>query len=207
VWPPKESNHEPGRNRSRAPVTRAFVSLADTLVDEYDVIDLLDRLIGYSFALLAADAAGIVLAHARGQLRAVAASSKDAQLVDLLRSGRRDRRAFDGESNAHDTNSLTGRGGAKLEQPSDLNRPERARTAPPRPAQSLFPLVTAFAGPGWQLKGQSLRRRSSIAVLSCANIDGHDPLCRSDDAYWSKRNRSFGTASSPCGRGPARRVR
>jgi GAF domain-containing protein len=65
-------------------ITRAFVSLADTLVDEYDVIDLLDRLVGYSVELLAADAAGIVLADARGELRAVAASSQDAQLMELL---------------------------------------------------------------------------------------------------------------------------
>jgi GAF domain-containing protein len=65
-------------------VARAFVSLADTLVDEYDVIDLLDRLVGYSVELLAADAAGIVLADARGRLRAVAASSEDAQLMELL---------------------------------------------------------------------------------------------------------------------------
>ena len=65
-------------------ITRAFVSLADTLVDEYDVIDLLDRLVGYSVELLAADAAGIVLADARGRLRAVAASSEDAQLMELL---------------------------------------------------------------------------------------------------------------------------
>jgi GAF domain-containing protein len=65
-------------------ITRAFVSLADTLVDEYDVIDLLDRLVGYSVELLAADAAGIVLADAHGRLRAVAASSEDAQLMELL---------------------------------------------------------------------------------------------------------------------------
>jgi hypothetical protein len=35
----------------------AFVGLADSLVDDYDVIELLDRLVGYSVELLAADAA------------------------------------------------------------------------------------------------------------------------------------------------------
>jgi GAF domain-containing protein len=65
-------------------VGRAFVSLADTLVDEYDIIDLLDRLVGYSVELLAADAAGIVLGDAQGKLRVVAASSEDAQLMELL---------------------------------------------------------------------------------------------------------------------------
>ena len=65
-------------------VSRAFVSLADTLVDEYDVIDLLDRLVSYSVELLMAQAAGIMLGDARQQLRAVAASSEDAQLMELL---------------------------------------------------------------------------------------------------------------------------
>jgi GAF domain-containing protein len=65
-------------------LSRAFVSLADTLVDDYDIIDLLDRLIGYSVELLAADAAGIMLADPRAELRAVAASSEDAQLMELL---------------------------------------------------------------------------------------------------------------------------
>ncbi len=63
---------------------RAFVALADTLVDDYDVIDLLDRLVGYSVELLAADAAGIVLGDARGELRVVAASSEDAEMMELL---------------------------------------------------------------------------------------------------------------------------
>ena len=44
-----------------ARVIRVFVELADTLVDDYDVIDLLDRLAGSSVDLLAADAAGILL--------------------------------------------------------------------------------------------------------------------------------------------------
>lgn len=70
-----------GREES---VTRAFVTLADTLVDDYDVIELLARLVGFSVELLAADAAGIVLGDSRRTLRAVAASSEAAELMELL---------------------------------------------------------------------------------------------------------------------------
>ncbi len=65
-------------------ISEAFVALADTLVDDYDVIDLLDNLVGYSMTLLAADAAGLLLVDAHGQLRVVAASSEDAELVELM---------------------------------------------------------------------------------------------------------------------------
>jgi GAF domain-containing protein len=65
-------------------VTRAFVSLADTLVDDYDVIDLLTRLVDYGVELLAADAAGIVLADPLGQLRVMAATDEDARVTELL---------------------------------------------------------------------------------------------------------------------------
>lgn len=65
-------------------VSRAFVSLADTLVDDYDTIELLDRLVGHSVALLAADAAAIMLVDPSGRLRAVASSSEDADLMELM---------------------------------------------------------------------------------------------------------------------------
>jgi GAF domain-containing protein len=65
-------------------VSRAFVALADTLVDDYDIIDLLDQLIAHSVTLLAADAAGIMLGDPHRQLRVVAASSEDAELMELL---------------------------------------------------------------------------------------------------------------------------
>jgi GAF domain-containing protein len=65
-------------------IARAFVTLADTLVDEYDVIDLLDRLVGFCVRLLPADAAGIMLGDARRELRAVAASDEDAHVMELL---------------------------------------------------------------------------------------------------------------------------
>lgn len=65
-------------------VARAFVSLADTLVDDYDVIELLTRLVDYSVELLSADAAGIMLADQEGKLRAVAASNEDARVIELM---------------------------------------------------------------------------------------------------------------------------
>src|SRR3954447_16208060 len=65
-------------------VSLAFVTLADALVDEYDVLELLHRLADFSVQLLPADAAGIVLGDARRELRAVAASDEAAQVVELL---------------------------------------------------------------------------------------------------------------------------
>ncbi len=65
-------------------VSDAFVALADTLVDDYDIIDLLDRLVAHCVALLAADAAGLLLGDTHNQLRVAAASSEDATTMELL---------------------------------------------------------------------------------------------------------------------------
>jgi GAF domain-containing protein len=65
-------------------LARAFVSLADTLVDDYDVIELLTRLVDYSVELLDADAGGIVLADPHGLLQVVATSNEDARVTELM---------------------------------------------------------------------------------------------------------------------------
>ncbi len=65
-------------------VSQAFAALADTLVDDYDIIDLLDKLVAHSVELLAADAAGLMLGDARHELRVVAASSEDATTMEML---------------------------------------------------------------------------------------------------------------------------
>lgn len=65
-------------------LSRAFVGLADTLVDDYDIIDLLDRLVGYSVELLTADAAGILLVDSQHALQVVASSHEDANVMELL---------------------------------------------------------------------------------------------------------------------------
>jgi GAF domain-containing protein len=62
----------------------AFVGLSDTLVDDYDVIDVLDRLVGHSVSLLEADAAGILLVDLQGRLRVVASSNEESDWTELM---------------------------------------------------------------------------------------------------------------------------
>ncbi len=79
-----EAQTPTGTDSREQRVSRAFVELADSLVDDYDIIELLQRLVGHSVELLAADAAAIMLVDAREQLRVVASSSEDAELMELL---------------------------------------------------------------------------------------------------------------------------
>jgi transcriptional regulator with GAF, ATPase, and Fis domain len=65
-------------------LVRAFVDMADTLVDDYDVVDLLHRLAGYCVSLLGATAAGLLLSDQRGSLLVVAASDERTRLLELL---------------------------------------------------------------------------------------------------------------------------
>jgi hypothetical protein len=65
-------------------LTDTFVTLADTLVDTYDVIDFLQILAERSVALLDVSAAGIMLADADGRLRHAACSSEQMRLVELF---------------------------------------------------------------------------------------------------------------------------
>jgi transcriptional regulator with GAF, ATPase, and Fis domain len=61
-----------------------FIELADTMVADFDVIDFLHMLTDRSVRLLAASAAGVVLADPRGELRVAAASSEQAGLLELF---------------------------------------------------------------------------------------------------------------------------
>jgi GAF domain-containing protein len=65
-------------------LARTLVELADTLVEDFDVVDLLTRLADRCVEILDVDAAGIMLAAADGQLRVMASSSEAMRLLELF---------------------------------------------------------------------------------------------------------------------------
>lgn len=65
-------------------LTRAFVQVADTLTDDFDVIDFLQQLCARCVELLDVAAAGVLLADARDDLQLLAASDERARLLELF---------------------------------------------------------------------------------------------------------------------------
>ena len=65
-------------------LARTLVELADTLVDDFDVVELLALLVERSVELLDASAAGLVLADEAGILRHMVSTSEDTAYVELF---------------------------------------------------------------------------------------------------------------------------
>ena len=65
-------------------LANAFVSLADTLVADYDVVELAHQLVDSSMALLPVDAVGIVLVDPLGDVHVLASSSEQTRLLEVF---------------------------------------------------------------------------------------------------------------------------
>ncbi len=65
-------------------LVETFVTLADTLVDQYDIIDFLQTLAECCVDLVDVSAAGIMLADETGELRHAACSNEQMRFVELM---------------------------------------------------------------------------------------------------------------------------
>ncbi|WP_349904817.1 GAF and ANTAR domain-containing protein [Parafrigoribacterium humi] len=65
-------------------INEAFVKLADTLIADYDVIDLLHALMEECIELLGTQAGGLMLADTLGTLELVASTSEQADFVEVM---------------------------------------------------------------------------------------------------------------------------
>lgn len=65
-------------------LARTFVELADTLVDDFDIVELTQTLVERCVELLGATAAGLLVADPDGKLRVLASSSDQLRVVELF---------------------------------------------------------------------------------------------------------------------------
>ncbi|MFL6164382.1 MAG: ANTAR domain-containing protein [Jatrophihabitantaceae bacterium] len=167
-------------------VGQLFVRLADSLVMDFDVVELLDELITSCVDLLEATAAGLMLADQRGQLQVMAASTEQTWLLELFEIQNQQGPCLD-----------CYRGGEPLASVSDDDQANRwplfaaelrARrfgpvyALPMRLRNSTIGALNLFRLPGESLRsedlqlGQALADVATIAIMQHRNIRAVEEL-------------------------------
>jgi GAF domain-containing protein len=75
-----------GRMTREQRIIETFVKLADTIVDDFDVVEFLHGLAEHCVELLDCSEAGLLLANTSGALQVMASSSERAEALELLQS-------------------------------------------------------------------------------------------------------------------------
>jgi GAF domain-containing protein len=74
----------PDETSREARLSGAFVAVADTLTDDFDVVDLLHTLVTECTEIVGATAGGLMLADPQGHLQLIASTTESAELVELM---------------------------------------------------------------------------------------------------------------------------
>jgi GAF domain-containing protein len=82
-------------------IVATLVEIADTMVEDFDVVEFLHRLAVRSVELLDCAEAGLLLADAGGALRVMASSSERSDTLDLLQSQLQEGPCFDCYQHGH----------------------------------------------------------------------------------------------------------
>ena len=133
-----------------------FVEIVDTLVDNFDVIEVLTLLTRRSVELLEAAAAGILLADEQGHLRVIGASTEEVELLELFQIQNAEGPCLD----CFNTGRVVGHDNLAGENPWPQFAPESIRNG--------YPSVCAVP----------LRLRD--AILGCLNLFMSEPVRLSD---------------------------
>jgi GAF domain-containing protein len=80
----KNEGSKMGNASRESRLNAAFVMVADTLTDDYDVVELLHTLVSESAEIVDARAGGLMLLDADGNLQVVASTTESAELVEVL---------------------------------------------------------------------------------------------------------------------------
>jgi GAF domain-containing protein len=76
-------------------IVATFVELADTMIDNFDVVEFLHRLVERSVELLDCTEVGLLLANAAGRLQVMASSGERSEALELLQSQHEEGPCFD----------------------------------------------------------------------------------------------------------------
>jgi GAF domain-containing protein len=68
-------------------IVSTFVTLADTLITGFDIVELLHTLVVECTELVGSEAGGLMLADSSGELQLVASTSEAAELVEIMQLG------------------------------------------------------------------------------------------------------------------------
>lgn len=151
---------EAGPDRREATLAKTFVMLADTLVDDFDVTDLFDRLTSACVELLGAATAGLMLVDQHGALQLMASSSEAMRALELFEM-------------SHDQGPCMECYATRQPLSADLRDPDSLTRWPKFTAEALRNSVTLVQALPMRLRGNTIGALNIFHTTE-ARLSDHD---------------------------------